>query len=147
MIAKRMGLMAMVLLVALTACAAQPLTLAEMPLFSGAVALEQGSHNLADEVRAAMQASAEGQGLTAEFAAYTLPEAATWEDLTLFYTEELADSDWVSAPELTSDHGDFQVIGWIRGNDDQQQSFVVNYVPDLMGEGAFMLLGLLTEQP
>lgn len=144
---KRMARLAMVLLVALAACAAQPLTLAEMPLFSGAVALEQGSHGLADEVRAAMQASAEGQGLAAEFAAYTLPEAATWEDLTRFYTEELAGSDWVSAPELTSDHGDFQVIGWIRGSGDQQQSFVVNYVPDLLGEGAFMLLGLLTKQP
>jgi len=136
-----------VLIMALGACAAQPLTLADMPLFAGAVTLEPGSHSLADQVREAMQAAAEGQGLAAEFAAYTLPETATWEDLTSFYEEELAGSDWQAAPELTSDHGDFQVIGWIRGSGDQQQSFVVNYVPDLLGEGAFILLGLLTEQP
>ena len=131
----------------LAACAAQPLVLADMPLFAGAVTLADGEHSLADQTREAMAASAEGQGLAAEFAAYTLPEATTWADLTSFYKEELANSDWQSAPQLTSDHGEFQAIGWVRGSGDREQSFVVNYVPDLLGEGAFILLGLLTEQP
>lgn len=147
MIGKRMALLGMVLLVVLGACAAQPLTLADMPLFSGAVTLADGEHSLADQVREAMQDSAEGQGLAAEFAAYTLPGATTWADLTSFYKEELTNSDWQSAPQLTSDHGEFQAIGWVRGSGDREQSFVVNYVPDLLGEGAFVLLGLLTEQP
>jgi len=127
----------LLLCLSLAACAAQPVTIGELPVYPGAEPLEPDEFSLAGKVLEAMEASAEEQGLPAKFALYTLPADSTWEDITAFYQDELAGTDWVPAPDLDSESEVFKGVGWSRASGNTEQSLVVNYVPKVLAEGAF----------
>jgi hypothetical protein len=132
-------------LFATAACSAEPATMDDVPLYPGVQPLEGGENSVADQVLEAMQGSAEERGLIASFKLYSLPADANWDDIVAFYDEELVKSDWQPEPELTNDSDLFKAVGWSRGEGARQQSLVVNYVPDVIGEGAFLIVGLLSK--
>ena len=129
----------------LSACASQPVAMIDLPVFPGAEPLEPDEYSLAGKVLEAMQTSAEEQALSAKFDFYTLPDGTTWEEIVAFYQGELAGTDWTPAPELDSESDTFKGVGWSRVDGDVEQSLVVNYVPRVLTEGEFLLVGLLTK--
>lgn len=83
----------------LGACASKPATLADLPVYAGAVELKPGESNLADTLQQnGQQSTAMGQALgtggTTEQKGFDLPAEATWDQVKAFYTDKLKASGW-----------------------------------------------------
>ena len=135
----------LLLSLSLAACAAQPVAISDVPVYPGAEPLEPDEYSLAGKVLEAMEASAAEQELSAHFALYSLPAGSTWEEIAAFYQAELAGTDWTPAPELDSESDVFKGVGWSRAGGNTEQSLVVNYVPRVLAEGEFLLVGLFSK--
>ena len=135
----------MLLCLPLAGCASEPATMDQIPVYPGAEPLEAGDHDLADKVLEAMEASAEEQSLSTKFSLYGLPEDTTWEEIAAFYEAELAGTDWTRVSQLENESEVFKGMGWGRVSGSTEQSLVINYVPRVLTEGAFLLIGLLTK--
>jgi hypothetical protein len=137
--------MALLLLLAVGSCALAPVSIGSVPVYPDAKGLTAEQNNLAGQVRQAMTVSAEEQGLSAKFRLYALPEGATWDSVVAYYTGELAGTDWQPAPELNSHSDVFTGLGWTQGGAGKEQSLLVVYVPDLLSDGAHLVVGVLSE--
>jgi len=95
---------------------------------------------------ARMELLAGERDLFAEMERYAVPAGATWEDIRAFYEEALPAEGWESEPGLTVEEETIAFLGWSRGEGERQQSLVVGYVPDVTGEGAFLVVGVFSKQ-
>lgn len=139
------SVMALVLLLGLGSCALARVSIGSVPVYPEAKGLTTEQHNLAGQVLQALTASAEERGMSYKFRLYSLPEGATWDSVTAYYTRELAGTDWQPAPELNSHSDVFAGLGWTRGSAGSEQSLLVVYVPELLHDGAYLVMGVLTE--
>lgn len=127
-------------------CGAKPVTLSDVPIYPGAEPLAAGQNQIADPMVARMELLAGQSGLYAEMERYAVPAGATWSDIRTFYQEALSGDGWTSVPDLTVEEETIRFLGWSRGEGESQQSLVVGYVPDVGGEGAFMVVGVFSKQ-
>jgi hypothetical protein len=69
----------------------------------------------------------------------------SWDDIKTYYNRELAGTDWTVEDELTTESEVISTIGWGRGSGSSEQALIVGHVVDVLGEGAFMIIGLFSE--
>ena len=106
-------LLALMLLVALTACG-EPVAFEELPLHPDAAPLEAGSHPMADTVANSFRQAVGQEGVQIDLQLYTLPDETSWDEIQSFYTGALG-GDWKSEPRLAQDTSAFKTVGWARG--------------------------------
>lgn len=135
---------ALLLVGVLAGCGSDPISLREVPLYPGAEPLQSGQNQLADPMVARMELLAGQRGLFAEMESYAVPAGTTWDDIRSFYEEALAGEGWQPVPDLTVEEETIRFVGWSRGKEERQQSLVVGYVPDVAGEGAFLVIGVFS---
>jgi hypothetical protein len=88
------------LLLALTACGASAVTVADLPTYPDAVRLQAGEDPIADTLannmaqNAAMTSGMGGLGGSIEQVAFRLPAGTTWDQLNGFLTTELDAAGW-----------------------------------------------------
>jgi hypothetical protein len=133
------------LLFASVSCASGPVSIGSVPVYPDAKGLATEQNSLAGQVLQAMTASAEEQGLSSRFRLYVLPEGTSWDSVVAYYTRELDDSGWQPAPGLSRDSDVFTGLGWTRGRPGKEQSLLIVYVPELLADGAHLIVGVLTE--
>jgi hypothetical protein len=122
----------------------EPATAASLPSFPGASTLEPGSNPMVDTMVDTMTTSV-GDQASVETTAYTLPADAEWEAIKQFYTDELADTDWTSSPEMETENEVISVIGWQRGGMASEQVLMVGYMPPLLGSEPVLIVSLFSE--
>jgi hypothetical protein len=122
-----------------------PVAISDIPVYAGATATKAGDDPLVDMVVESMKEATSGEDITMETKTYALPDDATWDDVKNFYTDKLAGSDWKPADELTDESEEFKTIGWQRGPSYKEQLLIIAYLPDILGEGATMVIMLFTE--
>lgn len=132
------------LLGALAGCGSTPVTFADLPAHPAMTALERGANTMADSLAASLESSLAERG-SVELKLYRVPEDVIWEEIDGFFTESLADSDWKPADELRQESSALNTIGWTRGSFASEQGLVVGYGPDLLGDGAFLIVALFSE--
>jgi hypothetical protein len=127
------------------ACGTEPVTMTDVPVYPGAVPMEVGQSQMADELAGIIQDSAGGEGVGVEINLYSLSTDTAWEDIKSFYTRELDGTDWAVEEQLTTESEVISTIGWGRGRGASEQALIVGHVVDVLGEGAFMIIGLFSE--
>lgn len=132
------------LLVALAGCGAPPVTYAELPVHPEALPLERGANTLADTIADSLESSLAERGAV-ELKLYSVPDDVIWEEIDGFYSESLADSDWQAADELRQASEAITTTGWTRGGLASEQGLMVGYAPDMLGDGAFLIVALFSE--
>jgi hypothetical protein len=133
-----------VVLLALAGCASKPVTFAEMPVHPAVSPLERGANTLADAMADSLESSLAERG-SVELKLYSVPDDVIWEEINSFYTESLADSDWKAADELRQESEAITTTGWMRGSLASEQGLMVGYAPDMLGDGAFLIVALFSE--
>lgn len=128
----------------LVACGGEPVAMSAVPIFPNTSPLEAGQNSMADTIAETLD-SMVGDQLTSEINLYALPAEATWDDIKSFYATELAETDWKTADELTQESTAINITGWTRGGLASEQVLVVGHSPDLLGDGAFLIVGLFSE--
>jgi hypothetical protein len=123
-----------------------PVPMSDIPVYDGTTPTAAGDNALVDLVVESMEEAAAGEDVTMETQAYGLPDGTTWDDIKSFYNDELADTDWEPADELSDESTEeFKSIGWQRGPASSEQLLVVAFLPDIFGEGATMIVMLFSE--
>jgi hypothetical protein len=138
------ALLVAVFLLALAGCGAPPVTFAELPMHPNVVPLERGANTLADSMAGSLESSLAERG-SVELKLYSVPDTVIWEEIDSFYSEALADSDWKVADELRQENEAINTTGWMRGALSGEQGLMVGYAPDMLGEGAFLIVALFSE--
>ncbi|MCA9971044.1 MAG: hypothetical protein KC425_12550 [Anaerolineales bacterium] len=96
-----LALLAALLAFVLAACGSDPATLADIPAYDGATAVQPGEDAVADTLVQNMEQDASlrgslGVGGSIEQMAYRLPADTTWEQVKGFYNGALGDAGWES---------------------------------------------------
>ncbi|NUM44181.1 MAG: hypothetical protein HUU38_05695 [Anaerolineales bacterium] len=83
----------------LAACGAKPVTIADLPVYPNATALNPGDDPIADTLVENMAQDAQirtsvGVGGSVEQKAFSLPADASWDALNKFFTDELTGNGW-----------------------------------------------------
>jgi hypothetical protein len=129
----------------LLACGTEPVTMSDVPVYPGAELMASGQNQMADELAGIIRNSAGGEGVGVEINLYSLPVEISWDDIKTYYNRELAGTDWTVEDELTTESEVISTIGWGRGSGASEQALIVGHVVDVLGEGAFMIIGLFSE--
>lgn len=137
-------LLALVLLIALTACGGEPVAFEELPVHPDAAPLEAGTHPMADTVADSFRQAIGQEGVQVDLQLYTLPAEVTWEEIQSFYAESL-EGDWKSEPRLAQDTSAFKTVGWARGAFAGEQGLAIGYGPPLLGSPPFLVVALFSE--
>jgi hypothetical protein len=132
------------LLVSLAGCSAAAIAFAELPVHPELTPMERGSNSVADAFASSLETSLAERG-TVELQLYSVPNNVMWEEIDGFYSEALADSDWKPAAELQQESEAITTTGWMRGSFTSEQGLMVGYAPDMLGDGAFLLVALFSE--
>jgi hypothetical protein len=137
-------LLALLLLLALTACGGEPVAFQELPVHPDASPLEAGSHPMADTVADSFRQAVGQEGVQIDLQLYALPAETSWDEVQSFYAETL-EGDWKSEPRLAQDTSAFKTVGWARGAFAGEQGLAVGYGPALLGSPPFMMVALFSE--
>lgn len=129
----------------LAACGGEPVTFADLPIPPEARPLEAGANPLADQMAASLTDSLSSVSSNTEITIYSLPATTSWEQLKGFYTEQLADTDWRSEPELSQESETLSMVFWGRGSFASEQGLAVAYVPPLLGDEPLLMVALVSE--
>jgi hypothetical protein len=129
----------------LLACGTEPVTMAEVAVYPEAEPMTVGQSQMADELARIIRNSAGGEGVDVEINLYSLSADVSWDDIKSYYSRELAETDWTAEDELTTESEVISTIGWGRGRGASQQALIVGHVVDVVGDGAFMIVGLFSE--
>ncbi|NJM07370.1 hypothetical protein HC891_16065 [Candidatus Gracilibacteria bacterium] len=132
------------LLLTLVGCGAPPVTFAEVPVHPEMTPMERGSNSIADAFASSLETSLTERG-TVELQLYSVPNAVMWEEIDGFYSSALAESDWKLAAELQQESAGINTTGWMRGSFASEQGLMVGYAPDMLGDGAFLIVALFSE--
>jgi hypothetical protein len=133
------------ILVSVVSCGTEPVAVSEIPVYPGATLMERGQNSIVDELANTIRTSAEAEGVIVEMNLYSLPEGTTWDDVKSFYNDELGNTDWMSESNLATETDFFSTIGWSRGSAASEQALTIGYAADVLGNGAFLLIGLFSE--
>lgn len=119
-----------VLLMLLAACGSKAATMADIPAYPDAVALEPGTDPIADTlvnnmVQDAQIRNSAGASGQIEQMAYRLPAGITWEQVESFYNDKLGADDWENG------------LGGIAGNIAGDVMNSVNQSNDLFQTGTW----------
>ncbi|MBP7044651.1 MAG: hypothetical protein KBE23_17995 [Chloroflexi bacterium] len=143
------------LLVLLAACGGKAATMADIPAYPDAVALEPGVDPIADTlvnnmVQDAQVRSSVGAGGQIEQKAYRLPAGTTWEQVQSFYNDKLGGDGWENglggiAGNLAGDimnsvnegNDMFQTGIWSK---DKQTLTLIRVADSVTGEDSFFLI-------
>jgi hypothetical protein len=137
--------LSVVVLMLTVACGGgEPVTMSEVPVYPNAEPMAAGENSMADMLSETLS-GAVGEQLSSEINLYRLPADADWPAIEEFYTNELADTDWEAAEELAQQNEAINVTGWSRGGFASEQVLMIAYSPDMLGEGAFMIVALFSE--
>jgi len=142
------SLFAVVVLVWALACTgSEPVTMADIPVYPDATLIESGDDPIVDMLVAAMEEgmAESGEDVNVEFKTYGLGSGVSWDDIKSFYEDELAGTDWETDPELSEDSAELGMVGWLRGSGASEQGLLVAYVADIFGDGATLLIVLVSE--
>jgi len=146
--------LAVVLMLALTACGgASPVTANDLPVYTGAVALQPGDSKLAATLAnnsqqiTALTQSAGVNGKT-EQKGFSLPKDATWDAVKKFYDDKLTAAGWsvpggVASNVLAQVNGmndTFQTATYTRGN----QTLALVRLVDPISKDATLIFSLNT---
>ncbi len=88
-------------LIGIAACSSKPVSLGDLPVYTGATEHKTGSGGIGDTLKnnnqmdAAMR-NAAGVGGKTEQKGFLLPKDATWDGVKAFYDEKLKDAGWKS---------------------------------------------------
>lgn len=134
----------LVLLLAACGGARPPQTMDALPVFPEASELPAGANPLAEQVSEAMLAAI-GANLSAEVRLLQLPAGSDWASVEQFYREELADTDWQIAEELTSAEGSLTTAGWQRGALAGEQVLMLGYLPASPDAAPVLIVALFSE--
>lgn len=129
----------------LLACGTEPVMMSDVPVYPGAEPMAGGQSQMADELANIIRNSAGGEGVGVEINLYSLSAEISWDDIKTYYNRELAGTDWTAQDELTTESEVISTIGWGRGRGASEQALIVGHVVDVLGEGAFMIIGLFSE--
>lgn len=132
-------------LLAVAGCGTEPVSIGDIPVYPGAEPMERGQNAMADELADVIKESSGGEGVNVDINLYSLPSDTTWEDIKGYYNGEIASTDWQTEADLGTESEVFSTIGWSRGGGASEQALVVGYVADILGGGAFMIVGLFSE--
>ena len=125
---------------ALAACGAEPLTLADIPAYPAASALAPGQNPLADSLAETMRSSSGGPDV--EVAAYALPADAALEQVEQHYDGALPGAGWAPAAELATSNESFRTRGWRRGSGPSEQVLMIGYLPPALGDPPALIVSL-----
>jgi hypothetical protein len=135
----------LVLLLAALACGgSDPVTMADIPVFTDAVQMEAGQSTMADLVADSLQQTAGQEGISTETLIYGVPAGTTWDSIKSFYSGQLG-GDWTEDSELAESAEGFQTTGWTRGGLASEQALVVALVDDPLAGQSFLIVGLFSE--
>jgi hypothetical protein len=126
-------------------CGTEPVPISDIAIYPGATLMEVGQNTMADELAETIRTSAGAEGVSVEVNLYSLPEGTTWEDVKSFYDDEIGGTDWTPESDLTTETDFFSTIGWSRGSGAGEQALTIGYAADVLGSGAFLLIGLFSE--
>jgi hypothetical protein len=145
--------------IAFVACGSKPATVSDIPVYSGASALEPGQDRIADTLIQNMEQDASvranlGVGGNMEQKAYRLPKDSTWEQVKSFYEQELAAAGWKSGvggpggslasgimESASAGNPLFQTALWSRG---KQTLTLVRSVDPTNESGVYLIMSLNT---
>lgn len=137
--------LSVVVLVLTVACGGgEPVTMSSIPIFPGATPLQAGDNSMADMLSETMKSSV-GNNLTSEINLYSVPTDTDSASIQEFYTTELADTDWKAADELSQQNQGISTMGWSRGGRANEQVLMITHSPDMLGQGAFLVVALFSE--
>lgn len=137
--------LAALLVPALVACGGgEPATMASLPAFPEATELQPGENAMADTVAESLKSSV-GGNLRSEVKLYSLPAAATWDEVRAFYADALQGGDWQASAELDSSTEAINTAGWQRGSLSSEQVLILGYMPPLLGGGPVLIVSLFSE--
>ena len=132
------------LLLSLSACGSKPVTFADLPAHPDAVPMERGTNSVADTVAASLESSLSERGKV-ELKLYSMPGTISWEEVDGFYEESLKESDWKAVADLRQESSIINTVGWTRGSFASEQGLVVGYAPNIVDDGAFLIVALFSE--
>lgn len=141
-----MGIILTILvLFSITGCGGQPVAFADLPVHPDAQPLQAGQNTLADSVANSFTQSVSSEKVKVDLQLYAIPEGTSWDQIKSFYADKLGGTDWKAASELNQDSEAFKTVGWTRGGFAGEQGLAIGYGPDLLGEGAFLMVALISE--
>ena len=144
-----------VLLTLLAACGSKAATMADIPAYPDAVALEPGTDPVADTlvdnmVQDAQIRTSVGAGGQIEQKAYRLPAGTSWDQVQSFYNDKLGADDWENglggiAGNIAGDvmnsvnqsNDLFQTTTWSR---DKQTLSLIRVAETTESDGSFLLI-------
>lgn len=149
----------LLVVLALTACGAKPVTIADLPVYPNATALNPGDDPVADTLVQNMAQDAQirtsvGVGGSIEQKAFSVPADASWDAVNKFFTDELTGNGWesgMSGPggdiasdimnQVNADNDVFQTAIFSKG----KQSLTVMRVADPTNpDSLYLILSLAT---
>lgn len=126
---------------ALSACGAQPVALADITPYPAASALAPGQNPLADSLAETMRGA--GSGVDMEVQAYELPADTALEDVEQHYAGALPGAGWEPAAELSTSNESFRTRGWRRGSGSAEQVLMVGFLPPILGDPPALIVTLV----
>ena len=139
------SLSVLVLALALACGGGSPVSMSDVPVYDGASPTTAGDDPMVDMVIELMEENIAGEEITMETKTFSLPDGTAWGDVKSFYNDKLEDTDWESAEELSNESDEFKSVGWQRGSLNNEQLLIVCYLPDLLSDGATMIVMLFSE--
>jgi hypothetical protein len=128
-------------LVALVACGGSaPATLADIPTYTGAKALQPGENPMADTLAKNVQQSA-AMGSKLEQKIFSLPKDADWAAIKSFYTEKLTSAGWANTNVPIPDNDMFKMTLWKKGT----QNLTVAQLTEPISKDTFLLFSLSSQ--
>ena len=126
---------------ALAACGGStPATLADVPTFPDATALNPGENPIADTLaKNVRQAGSMGQKLDQKM--FTLPSDTSWDKVKAFYTDKLTGAGWTSTSIPIPDNDMFKMTVWTKGT----QSLTVGQITEPVSKDNFLLFSLASQ--
>ncbi len=149
----------LILVLLLAACGAKPVTVADLPVYPGATALNPGDDPIADTLlqNAAQDAQIRdsmGVGGGIEQQAFSLPADASWDAVSKFYTDELTGDGWKSGMggpggdiasdimnQVNADNDLFQTTIFSKG---KQTLTVMRMADPVNAESLYLIFSLAT---
>lgn len=122
----------------------QPVTMDNISLITGATPMAAGESQMADLLVKTLEASTGNQDFTTEFLIYALPTETSWETLKSYYGAQLTE-EWEIISDLTNETGGVQTAGWLRGQANSEQIFIIAFSQDPFSQQNFLITGLFTE--
>jgi hypothetical protein len=132
-------------LLTVAACGAPAVTMTDVPVFPGATVLETGQNEIADAASDGLKQALSSESVTAEVQMYALPAGTNWDEVTQFYNDKLASTDWKTSADIAQDTEFFKVVGWTRGSFNSEQALGVGYGPEMLGNQPFLMIALMSE--